>query len=105
MNKHGVDPGPPLRHLPLIDSQSPLSFFFSGSQPIVYQASHLNFDVGPRLTRTKCICSCDASSVIYQTPFVADHNERMNNTAATMSRSLFDTAIANLRNFHRLKIS
>jgi signal transduction histidine kinase len=29
----------------------------------------------------------------------------MNNTAATMRRSVFDIAIANLRNFHRLKIS
>ena len=95
MNKHGVDPGPPLRHQPLTDSQSPLTFFFSDSAQIVYQASHLNFRVGPRPTRSKCQ-KLPLSQIIMSV---------MNNTAATMRRSVHDIAIANLRNFYRVKIS
>jgi len=34
MNKHGVDPGPPLRHQPLTDSQSPLVFYFQDAHDL-----------------------------------------------------------------------
>ena len=44
-----VDPGPPLRHqLHILAVAAPL--LFPGNHTNVYQAPHLNFYVGPRLT-------------------------------------------------------
>lgn len=45
-DKHGIDPEPPLRHQPLLVSQSRLAFFFSETKQIVHQACGPIFDVG-----------------------------------------------------------